>query len=283
MPPFLERVALKNGQDPALTVVGETVQIHIRGSKVAEASRTGSYASPHGIATLLAPWCRLTGVQDDGTPAISVFNGKLWPQFSMAESDFVARRGSLSVGFRHGTVWKDEAGSQSLITSLTLRATAGPSEGAVLDLTARIANVSPTTVFLASNVPMLRVVFARALTMQGGGMVRTCALSGQTTEAETPLPARTPILSATGVIETGTTGLTILDHPINPGYPVHWQNCRTGDSAIMCATWASDAELGILPMDTLVLQVRIQTYCGYVDDGWLHARAADFAHTGVRN
>jgi Methane oxygenase PmoA len=272
-----------SGDAPVLTMVGSSAQIYVHGLKAGETSRAASAEFPHRLDAVFGPYCLLTG--EGPEPAITVLPASLWANRYAAEMDFIARRGRYSVGYRQDAIYKCADGTAALTTSLTVRAVRGPSEGAVFDLSFLIECQDTEAIEITDPAaPMLRILINRTLTGAGGGLMRTAEAGWNPASAEplAPLPARTAFVSATGVPGGRTAGLAVLDHPVNSGYPALWNLEQKESGALLTATWAAAAPLKIFPGESLQFKVRIQTYCGYVDDGWLHARAEEFAHEVVK-
>ena len=272
-----------SGDAPALTMVGPSVQILVHGIKAAETCRAAADAYPHTLDAIYGPYCRLTG--ESLEPAIQVLPAALWKGSAVSDLDFTARRGRYSVGYRQEASYKGSDDGANLATTLAVRAVRGPSEGAVFDLSFRIeCRDLPLIEIGDPAVPMLRVLINRALTSSGGGLMRTAEAGWNPASREplAPLPARTAFVSATGVLSGRTVGLAVMDHPVNSGYPALWNIENGVKGTLLTATWAAAGPLRIYSGESLNFKVRIQTYCGYVDDGWLHARTSEFAHEVIK-
>ncbi len=188
-----------------------------------------------------------------------------------------ARRGSQSVGFLHDMYWQDPAGNTLLEVGLVVRASASSSQGTAIDLSIRFSAGEQEEVELGlTRDSLLHLGLNRCLFPGGGGHIRNGL--GDFDE-HTMNGRRSPWFGCVGVIGGETVGLAFIDHPDNPTHPPTW---RVGNSGSVSLSPFETCSITLMSNESVTLRFRLQTHCGYVDDGWTSARAAEFAREPMR-
>jgi len=195
----------------------------------------------------------------------------------IVSTEFVARRGSQSVGFRQECAWIGPGGSVWLRDVRTVRVHPGSSAGSLIDLT--IMLVAPDTeeaILDAVEAPFLAIRAARPLFPGGGGQFRN-SLGEYEVEAVNGRSAAW--CGCVGVVQGETVGFVVLDHPHNPFSPTPWLASEEG---LFSPSPFLRHRIALAPAESLSFRYRLQTHRGYVDQGWANARLAEFAREPLR-
>jgi hypothetical protein len=195
-------------------------------------------------------------------------------QGRIVSREIMARRGSQSVGFRHTCDWRTADGRCLLTDVRTVRISPGPSEGQILDFTFVLQAPEDTSVTLGRTEQAFLCVRATAtLCPIGGGQIRNStgeygvqAIHGR----------KAAWCSCVGVVQGETVGFVLMDHPETPWHPTTWI-VRT-DGLISPSPFAWHEAI-LAPDRSIAFRYRLLTHRGYVDQGWVEARMAEFAAT----
>jgi hypothetical protein len=195
----------------------------------------------------------------------------------IVSAEFLARRGSQSVGFQQECAWIGPDGGTWLRDVRTARVQPGPCAGSLLDLTITLIAPDDRSVELEMvEAPFLAIRAARALFPAGGGTFRN-SLGDYEVEA---IHGRSAAwCGCIGVVQGETLGFVLLDHPQNLYSPTPWLAQENG---LFSPSPFLRHPVEIAPSASLTFRYRLQTHRGYVDQGWATERLAEYAHDPLR-
>ncbi len=231
----------------------------------------GRAITPEGRALWLAHGS-INGIAFGALSEKSAKDAKPASAGRIVSTEMLARRGPLSVGFRQTCAWIAPDDRCLLTDERTIRVTAGPAEGGILDLSLRLIATEESPVTLGrTESALLLLRAAPALCPAGGGQLRNSA--GDYGPAA--MRGRGAAWCAgVGVVQGATVGFALLDHPDNPWHPSPWLAQDDGTLSPSPFSWRS---LELPPGGALRLRYRLLVYSGYVEAGWADARLAEFA------
>lgn len=189
----------------------------------------------------------------------------------VTSEEFMARRGSQSVGFQHRLRYLAPNNTLLFTETRTVRVVPSASEGSILDMTLELqANPEFPVIFEPSPDSFLTLHAAQEFTPANNGQMRN-SLADYGAEALHGRAARWA--GVVGVVENETVGTVLLDHPGNLWYPSLWVAREDGTLSPSGLAWR---RYELPASQILTLRYRLQTHVGYVDQGWADARLLDF-------
>jgi len=189
----------------------------------------------------------------------------------IVSEEFMARRGSQSVGFQHRLRYVAPDNTLIMTETRTVRVVPSPSEGSILDVTLELqASPDAPVIFEPSADSFLTLHAAQEFTLANNGQMRN-SLGDYGAEALHGRAARWA--GVVGVVQNETVGMVWLDHSGNLWYPSLWVACGDGTLSPSGVAWRRYE----LPANQILpLRYRLQTHVGYVDQGWADARLLEF-------
>lgn len=187
--------------------------------------------------------------------------------------DFIARRGSESVGFQHELLWSSPTNEPLLNELRTARLTPGPSAGSILDLNIELRACDTSPVLLGKTAEsLLQILPASSLLPAGGGHI----INSLGASLQEDIHGRAAAwCGCTGVVGDETVGFVLFDHPQNPWHPSSWNISESGALSPSPFEWR---EFEVTPAKPLALRYRLMTHTGFVEAGWARARMREFAN-----